>query len=59
LCAIAAQTSQVGVRGEDARGEVGERAVLQLGDDLLDDCVVGVGASASSIGSREPVNTAW
>jgi hypothetical protein len=28
---------------QDNRGQVGERAVLQLGDDLLDDGVVTVG----------------
>jgi hypothetical protein len=47
------------VGGEDSRREVGERAVLQLGDDLLDDGVVAVGASAASIDSGESVNTAW
>jgi hypothetical protein len=46
LNAIAASTSQAGVGGELPRGQVRERAVLEVGDDLLDDrvaAVVGLG----------------
>jgi len=38
---------------------VHERAVLQLGDDLLDDSVVAVDGLGASIGSPLLVNTAW
>ena len=48
-----------GVGGEAPGGQVREWAVLQLGDDLLDDGVVAVGGFGVGIGSGLSVNTAW
>jgi len=38
---------------------VGQRSVLQVGDDLLDDGVAAVRLAASSIGSGLLAKTAW
>lgn len=54
-----------GVRSEHPRREVGERPVLQLGDDLLDEGVVAVGGlrgqhRLARVGEHGVVaNTAW
>jgi hypothetical protein len=59
LCAMVAQVSQAALAVNFPGGQVRQRGVFQVGDDLPDDRVVAVGGLGGEHGSGLSVKIAW